>query len=154
VQTVLHELEQAKGRLPSEAEVARALNLNVDEYQRLLEEIRPATFVCLDRTELEGDSSDADALCDPSQESPLETASRRELGGLIAQQLRQLPAMQRKVLSLYYHEGLRLREIAELFGVTQSRICQIHAQAVLAIKAFLSEAENGDRAGTAGLGVR
>jgi RNA polymerase sigma factor for flagellar operon FliA len=45
--------------------------------------------------------------------------------------------VQRKVLALYYFEDLRLREIAEAFGVTESRICQIHAQAILAIKSLL-----------------
>jgi RNA polymerase sigma factor for flagellar operon FliA len=45
--------------------------------------------------------------------------------------------MQRKVLALYYFEDLRLREIAEAFGVTESRICQIHSQAILAIKSLL-----------------
>jgi RNA polymerase sigma factor for flagellar operon FliA len=53
--------------------------------------------------------------------------------------LRQLPEMQRKVLALYYFEDLRLREIAEAFGVTESRICQIHSQAILAIKALLKK---------------
>ena len=48
-----------------------------------------------------------------------------------------LPEMQRKVLALYYFEDLRLREIAEAFGVTESRICQIHAQAIMAIKSLL-----------------
>ena len=47
--------------------------------------------------------------------------------------------MQRKVLSLYYFEDMRLREIAEAFRVTESRICQIHSQAILAIKALLKK---------------
>lgn len=47
--------------------------------------------------------------------------------------------MQRKVLALYYFEDLRLHEIAEAFGVTESRICQIHAQAILAIKSLLQK---------------
>jgi RNA polymerase sigma factor for flagellar operon FliA len=49
--------------------------------------------------------------------------------------------MQRKVLALYYFEDMRLREIAEAYGVTESRICQIHSQAILAIKAFLKQQE-------------
>jgi RNA polymerase sigma factor for flagellar operon FliA len=61
--------------------------------------------------------------------------------GLITARLQQLPEMQKKVLALYYFEDLRLREIAEVFGVTESRICQIHAQAILAIKAFIEEQE-------------
>jgi RNA polymerase sigma factor for flagellar operon FliA len=60
---------------------------------------------------------------------------------LIQDRLLQLPDMQRKVLALYYLEDLRLREIAELFGVTESRICQIHAKAILALKALLQEHE-------------
>ena len=60
-------------------------------------------------------------------------------GSLIEDRLKQLPEMQRKVLALYYFEDLRLREIAEAFGVTESRICQIHAQAILAIKALLQK---------------
>jgi RNA polymerase sigma factor for flagellar operon FliA len=45
--------------------------------------------------------------------------------------------MQRKVLALYYFEDMRLREIAEVFGVTESRICQIHSQAILALRNYL-----------------
>jgi RNA polymerase sigma factor for flagellar operon FliA len=59
------------------------------------------------------------------------------LAGLIEERMQQLPEMQRKVLALYYYEDMRLREIAEAFGVTESRICQIHSQAILAIKSLL-----------------
>ena len=62
---------------------------------------------------------------------------------LVEERLQQLPEMQRKVLALYYLEDLRLREIAEVFGVTESRICQIHAKAILAIKALLKQKEPG-----------
>ena len=61
------------------------------------------------------------------------------MAGLIETRLRELPEIQRKVLALYYFEDLRLREIAEVFGVTESRICQIHSQAILAIKALLQK---------------
>ena len=62
---------------------------------------------------------------------------KRELAHLLTERLQQLPEMQRKVLALYYFEDMRLREIAEAFGLTESRICQVHAQAILAIKALL-----------------
>ena len=62
---------------------------------------------------------------------------RREMARVIAERLQELPEMQRKVLALYYFEDMRLREIAEAFGLTESRICQIHAQGILAIKSFL-----------------
>ena len=64
---------------------------------------------------------------------------RREISRMIGDRINQLPEMQRKVLALYYFEDMRLREIAEVFGLTESRICQIHAQAVLAIKSHLQK---------------
>jgi len=51
--------------------------------------------------------------------------------------------MQRKVLALYYGEDLHLREIAEAFGLTESRICQIHSQAILSIRAYIQRYEAG-----------
>ena len=58
---------------------------------------------------------------------------------MITERLQQLPEMQRKVLALYYFEDMRLREIAEAFGLTESRICQIHAQAIASIKTYLQK---------------
>ena len=55
----------------------------------------------------------------------------------IAERLEKLPEKQRQVLALYYFEDLRLREIAAVFGVSESRICQIHTKAILAIRAAL-----------------
>jgi RNA polymerase sigma factor for flagellar operon FliA len=76
-------------------------------------------------------------VADPAWVDPVEQTSRREMTRLIAERLEQLPEMQRKVLALYYFEDMRLREIAEAFGLTESRICQIHSQAVLAIRSYL-----------------
>jgi RNA polymerase sigma factor for flagellar operon FliA len=144
VQGVIQRLEQLKGRIPRDEEVARELSLSMDDYEQLLREIRPVTFVCLDSCgtqEDDGDSSRYESIADQSQENPVDVASRRELSHVIAERLEQLPEMQRKVLALYYFEDLRLREIAEVFGVTESRICQIHAQAILAIKNYLKQHE-------------
>jgi RNA polymerase sigma factor for flagellar operon FliA len=62
---------------------------------------------------------------------------------LIFERLKELPEMQRKVLALYYAEDMHLHEIAEVFGLTESRICQIHAQAIMAIRAHVQRLEAG-----------
>ena len=144
VQTVMQELEQANGELPSEETIAKALKLSLAEYRDLLEQIRPATFVCLDAAvggEDDADNSRHESIADDAQPNPRDCTARREVAGLIAERIAQLPEMQRKVLALYYYEDLRLREIAEAFGVTESRICQIHSQAILAIRSFLEQQE-------------
>ncbi len=122
--------------------MAKALKLSVSEYQQWAEEVRPAQFICLDASynnEVDDSLSQYESLPDQKQESPLDGTFRREVSRLIATRLKQLPEMQRKVLALYYFEDMRLREIAEVFHLTESRICQIHAQAILGIKNYLQK---------------
>ena len=142
VQGVLEKLEQKLGRIPSDVEMAKAMELTPSAYEQLQAEIRPATFVCLDS--LVGHDEDNETtrhewVPDVTHESPDSTVAQRELTRVISDRLQQLPEMQRKVLALYYFEDMRLREIAEAFGVTESRICQIHSQAILAIRAYLKK---------------
>ena len=142
VQAVMQAIEQKKGRPATEEEMSKALDIPLSEYRHWLEEIRPATFVCLDAS-FNNDQDDSlsqyESLADQKQEDPMDGAFRREISRLISERLTQLPEMQRKVLALYYFEDMRLREIAEVFGLTESRICQIHAQAILSIKSYLQK---------------
>jgi RNA polymerase sigma factor FliA len=146
IQDVIAELEQKLGRTPSEEQMAKALKITVSEYNELLDEIRPAAYVCLDAT-CSSDGTESGSLyevvADPTENGPVEEVSRRELKQVILDRLKQLPDIQRKVLALYYGEDLHLREIAEVFGLTESRICQIHSQAILSIRAFLQRYEAG-----------
>jgi RNA polymerase sigma factor for flagellar operon FliA len=139
----MNQIEQKKGRPATEVEMAAALKLSEKDYRQWLEEIRPATFVCLDAAFNNGDFDDGfsqyEGLADARQENPVDGTFRREVSQFIAERLKALPDMQRKVLALYYFEDMRLREIAEAFGLTESRICQIHAQAILAIKSHLTK---------------
>jgi RNA polymerase sigma factor for flagellar operon FliA len=142
VQAVMQQVEQLKGRVATEAEMAKSLKISLSEYRAWLEEIRPATFVCLDaafNSDFDDSLSQYESLADQRQENPLDGTFRREVARLITERLQQLPEMQRKVLALYYFEDMRLREIAEAFGLTESRICQIHAQAVSSIKTYLQK---------------
>jgi len=145
VQAVIQQLEQTKGEMPTNDEIAAAMRITLSDYERLLDEIKPATFVCLDsvqNSEGSAETSRYESIPDEGQPDPVQTASNHELSAVIAERLEQLPEIQRKVLALYYFEDMRLREIAEVFNVTESRICQIHAQAILAIKSYLQRQEN------------
>ena len=134
------------GQVPTESQMAKAMKLSLDEYTELLDEVRPASFVCLDAA---GSSDDGDGgalyevIADGANESPMEQVSTNELKEVILERLKDLPEMQRKVLALYYVEDLHLREIAEVFGLTESRICQIHSQAILSMRAYLQRFESG-----------
>ncbi|MGA4645641.1 sigma-70 family RNA polymerase sigma factor [Limisphaera sp. 4302-co] len=144
VQEAMARLEQELGGSPTEAQVAAALGLTAEQYAKLLDEVRPAAFVCLDAAGGEDECGALyDVVADPRSESPDELAARRELKQIILQRLREMPEIQRKVLAMYYVEDMRLREIAEAFGLTESRICQIHAQAILSLRAYLQRYEAG-----------
>jgi RNA polymerase sigma factor for flagellar operon FliA len=146
IQDTLARLEQKLGHVPAEAQVAEAMGLTVTQYSALLDEVRPVSFVCLDSvgSSEEGDTgSFYEVIADTSEESPVEQVSQRELKQVVFERLKELPEIQRKVLALYYVEDLHLREIAEVFGLTESRICQIHSQAILSIRAYLQRYESG-----------
>jgi RNA polymerase sigma factor for flagellar operon FliA len=78
-----------------------------------------------------------DLIADDGTASAGELVERKELVGLLAGRIAQLPEMPRKVLAMYYYENLRLADIAAAFGLTESRICQIHTQAVKQLRAYL-----------------
>jgi RNA polymerase sigma factor for flagellar operon FliA len=142
------ELEQRWGRLPADDEVAAVLELSLEEYHDLLEKIRPATFICLDSSSLmdgNDDRTEHDALADPNQRNPRDAVSKAELAVLIAQRIEQLPDFYKKVMALYYEEGLRVSEIAQVTGFCPAHICQTHSKAILAIRAYLEKHEGARR---------
>jgi RNA polymerase sigma factor for flagellar operon FliA len=146
IKAVLGELEQKLGKTPTEAQMAKAMNISLKEYEELLDEVRPAAFVCLDAVNAseDGDSGPLyEVIADQTHEGPVEKVSNNELKQVIFERLKELPEMQRKVLALYYLEDMHLREIAEVFKLTESRICQIHAQAILSIRSYLQRFESG-----------
>ena len=146
VKNMMTQLEQSLGKSPTEAQMAKALGISAKEYEELLNEVRPAAFVCLDAAGAADDSEGGalhEVIADLTEDGPVEKVSQRELKKVIFERIKELPEMQRKVLALYYVEDMHLREIAEVFGLTESRICQIHSQAILSIRAYLQRFESG-----------
>ena len=146
IKNTMAQLEQQLGQAPTEAQMAKALDLSVTEYGELLNKVRPASFVCLDAvpTSEDGDAGELhEVIADTTESGPMEQVSQRELKKVIFERLKELPEMQRKVLALYYVEDMHLREIAETFGLTESRICQIHSQAILSVRAYMQRYEAG-----------
>ena len=78
---------------------------------------------------------------DLTQADPSQQAGQRELHELIRERILELPKQHQKVLTLFYYEGLRMKDIAELLGVSESRICQINTEAVLSLRSYLHKKE-------------
>ena len=138
VEAVIHQLEHANGRAPIESELAAALGMSLLDYQKLLLDARGHQLVYLeDLTDGSGDdylerNSSTSMAPDPLQ--ILEEASVRS--GLVSA-IEALPEREKLMMALYYEQDLNLREIGEVMGVTESRVCQLHTQAVARLRATI-----------------
>lgn len=140
IKEVIAEIEQRNGRPATDDEVRKALGISAKEYAKWLEEAKPACFLALDQSpDEEGGerSSLHEIIADDTDVLARDDMERRELQELVAQRIRQLPDIPRKILAMYYHENMRLAEIASVFNLTESRICQIHAQTIIGLRGYI-----------------
>lgn len=139
----VEELEQKLGRPAEEEEIRSELGLTHKEYNQLMAEVRPISFLPLDNASSSGgdDSESADLNEIIPDEGVVPVTSKMEkdeVTQLVAERINQLPEVPRKVLAMYYFQDMRLAEIAEVFGLTESRICQIHSQAIISLRSYIT----------------
>jgi RNA polymerase sigma factor for flagellar operon FliA len=147
VREALEELEQKLGRPATENEVASKMQIPLESYWDLLDQIRPVSFVPLDdafSAEEGGESSLHDRISDESQENARESLERREVQLLVLEQIKKMPDLPKKILAMYYFENMRLAEIAAVFRLSEGRISQIHTQAVLSLRSFIKRINNSN----------
>jgi RNA polymerase sigma factor for flagellar operon FliA len=129
----IHAIETLHGRDARDAEVAQAMGISVEDYHRILQDASSCKIFSLDDGG-DGESGLIDEL--PSDApGPLEGMQDEAFRRSLAQALEALPERERLVLALYYDEELNLKEIGAVLGVSESRVSQIHSQAVLRLKA-------------------
>ena len=146
IKTAITELEQRFGRAPTDDEIRAHLGLTAKEYDHWMVEVRPISFVAIDDIN-ENDEGGAggsrhDTIPDEQAVPVQNKIENEELGQLVAQKIQELPDIQRRVLAMYYHENMRLAEIAAVFNLTESRICQIHSRAIIGLRAQIDTARN------------
>jgi len=133
-------LEKSLGRAPEEEELAGELEMTLDGYYNLLNEV--SHLGCISLNESIDDSSNGrciiDNLEDETAVSPLEHLESAELRQEIADQINRLSEKERLVVALYYHEELSQKEIADVMSLSEGRISQLHSQALLKLKVRIS----------------
>ena len=127
------------GRSPAEEEIAAELGIDLDNYRVLLHQVTQADPTRVELTDGFGPRSRSDA-------APDFLAHRRQLADRIAGAVDQIPERLRVILSLYYQEECSFREVGEVLGVTEARICQLHAEAIQRIRAILDVGPEPQRA--------
>ncbi|WP_319240755.1 RNA polymerase sigma factor FliA [uncultured Propionivibrio sp.] len=134
IEAAIAKLEQEHGRPPSENELAEALGMSLAEYQKMLQDARGHQLISFEDLVDDGDEDYLERhLADGSSE-PSKLLEEESLHRLLVQGIEQLPERERLMMALYYEQDLNLREIGEVMGVTESRVCQLHSQAVARLR--------------------
>jgi RNA polymerase sigma factor for flagellar operon FliA len=133
----LREVESRHNGEASDADIAATMGVSIDEYHRILQDALGCQLLRLNDTE-EGDESALDRVPDGAPD-PLGEALDGSLRDAVIAAVQELPERERLVLSLYYEQELNLKEIGAVLRVTESRICQLHGQALLRLRGRLTE---------------
>ena len=134
-------LEADLGRNATDEEIAEKLNLTMDEYHDMVNQVRPVSVLSIDEqtTFSSVDKKSIMNLLDGCKlNNPHNQLDLKSVKGIVTGAIEDLPERQRLVLSLYYYEDLNLKEIGKILRVTESRVSQLHAQAISRLRGKLS----------------
>lgn len=138
IEQAYRELFTATGRMPPDEQVAAHLGLTMDAFQKALQDAACA-ILPLQQPDRDGEGTLEDMLPDTRATEPLDAAVRADLLQRLAAALERLPERDRLMVTLYYYEELTMREIAEVLGITESRVSQVLSRARLQLRASLHE---------------
>jgi RNA polymerase sigma factor for flagellar operon FliA len=141
VERAIKKLEADLERIPTDEEIAAFMQMSLEEFHKIMLEIRPVSVLSIDEAALNDNEKKSllNLLEAAKINSPLFQLNFKAVKKIIAESIEELPEKMRFVLSLYYYEDLNFREIAEIMQVTESRVSQLHAAAVLRLRARVSE---------------
>lgn len=137
VAEAVRKIENEKGRDARDVEVARVMGLELNEYHKILQDATGCRIFSYEDPGTLGEENFAQQARQPNQ--PLENLQKSDFKAGLADAIKGLPERERLVMALYYDEELNLREIGDILGVSESRVCQIHGQALIRLRARMSD---------------
>lgn len=136
---VVRRIENEKGQDASPSDIAQGLGVSIEDYHKLVQDAASCKLFSFDQMgSSEDESSPADHAKD-DRPGPFEDIEDQGFRRAMASAIDTLPEREKLVLSLYYDEDMNLREIGEVLEVSESRVCQIHGQALVRLRARLTE---------------
>jgi RNA polymerase sigma factor for flagellar operon FliA len=141
VEKVVRSLEAKLRRLPEDEEVAKEMDLTLDQFYRTIDETKSVPVFSLEDLGIAKESGEQQSLLDclagKADADPQTQIRLIELKEIIAKAIDTLPEKERLMVSLYYYEELTMKEIGAVLDITESRVSQIHSKAVLHLRAKL-----------------
>jgi RNA polymerase sigma factor for flagellar operon FliA len=139
VESVICRLEQKNGRAPTEKEIAKAMDMSLAEYQRLLQDGRGYQVLSYEDFTADDEDSFLDRYAVDREADPLHVLEDLDLRETLTRAIEHLPEREKTVMGLYYEQDLTLKQIGQVIGVTESRVSQIHTQAIARLRASLKD---------------
>ncbi len=141
IDAAIHHLFISNNKIPSDEEIAEELDISVDEYYQITDNLGPMFLHSLDN-EYGGNGSDHESPMNELVDNQLEDYEtekiRINLKNRLMKGINDLPEKERLVISLYYYEQLNLKEIGIVLGVTESRVSQIHSSAIVKLRNIIN----------------
>ncbi|MEO5701550.1 MAG: RNA polymerase sigma factor FliA [Casimicrobiaceae bacterium] len=139
IESAVHRLEQKLGRAPTETEIAREIGESLESYQALLQEARGHELLHLEDFGREDDDDYLDRHCPDNRSNPLALFQDARFRGALVKAIEHLPEREKLLMGLYYEQDMNFKEIAAVLEVSESRVCQLHSQAVARLRAKLRD---------------
>jgi len=128
-------LEARFGREPKPEEMAEELEITVAEYEKMVEDANPVTIYSLsdkfEDSQADGGLEKSEVIADRRIETPVECINRRDIIEVLTRNLSQ---KEKRIIIMYYYEGLTMKEIGRILDLTESRVCQIHSNVISRLK--------------------
>ena len=138
VKLVGEKLKQSLGRAATTTELANAMHMEKDKLEALLSEDTQIGSIYDKKGTADESVEIIDTIQDDNLQNPLEQLVDKDVKKELQFALKRLPERERMIMVLYYHENMTLKEIGEAINVSESRVCQLHAQAIMKLKNILS----------------
>lgn len=137
LEAAIHRVQQRLGRAPLESEIAKELGMPLAEYQQLLQDSRGAQLVYYEDFHEEGENHFFESFESADADNPLEMLQDERFRRALVHAIDKLPERERMMMGMHYEHDMNLREIGEVLGVGESRVSQLHSQAVARLRSML-----------------
>ncbi|HUX89158.1 MAG TPA: RNA polymerase sigma factor FliA [Gallionellaceae bacterium] len=139
IENAISRAQQRLGKSPTESEIAKELDITLQDYQQLLQESRGAQLMYVEDFHNDDGEDFFERFETDGKSNPLELLKDERFRDALIKAIENLPERERMLMGMHYEQDMNLREIGEVLGVGESRVCQLHSQAVGRLRSMLED---------------